>query len=388
MIKKDITFIYMDSSEKSLMEPVAEEAKRRGYVTRFTDDKFAKCEIGFYCQHVNFPQFSKFSAIMLHDIVQQFKDWPDIWVKEPWNKYDVGFLPNEQWVDNWKASSKYYYSIPKLGVYKAGWPKADTFVNLEKEKYRAEFNRKYGLNPEKKTVLYAPSWENDNKQGEFVEAMLQLGVNAVVKQHECNPELFAENIRNINMMAEKHKNIEGVFVLPPSLNIFEVIPAVDVLVSDESSTMCEATMMGVPSVAVSDWLIPDTTPSRLPENDYDFVIRTSKRELKDCVGGILADYDRYKNFVDNAGRRTFSNAGHASEIIMDVLDACIEGRQPEHEKLRPQEKAFPGAKKMAYHLAKTSVDEIHYNWCQHGRLGKAVVAVFRFGKHSIQKLRS
>ncbi len=388
MIKKDITFIYMDSSEKSLMKPIADEAEKRGYVTRFTDDKFAKCEIGFYCQHVNFPQYSKFSAIMLHDIVQQFKDWPDIWIKEPWNKYDVGFLPNNQWVENWTASSVSYYARPRFGVYKAGWPKADLFANIDKTAYRQEFNKKYGLDSCKRTVLYAPSWENDNKQDEFVQAMMKLDVNIVIKQHECPPEIFPENVKNINLMAEKHRGLKGIWVLPPSLNIFEVIPAVDVLVSDESSTMCEATMMNVPAVAVSNWLIPDTTPSRMPENDYDFVIRTAKENLSGCVGQILDHYPEYLQFVEKMSEKTFSNAGKASTIIMDVIDSCITDTESKYEPLEPLEKKYPGNKKMAYHLAKIAIDEIHYNWCHKSALGETVLSVFRAGRHAVWKIRS
>ena len=30
MIEKNITFIYMDSAEKEIMKPLAEEAKKRG----------------------------------------------------------------------------------------------------------------------------------------------------------------------------------------------------------------------------------------------------------------------------------------------------------------------------------------------------------------------
>ena len=94
MLKKEITFIYSDAVEMQVYEMIEAEAKKRGYKTRLTDDKFAHCEIGWYCQHINFPQYSKFSVIMLHDITQQYGNWPDIWLREPWNKYDIGFLPN------------------------------------------------------------------------------------------------------------------------------------------------------------------------------------------------------------------------------------------------------------------------------------------------------
>ena len=70
-MRKDITFIYMDKSDKALYEPIVKEAEQRGYRVKLTDNKFEKCEIGVYCQHYNHPQFSKFSVIMLHDIIQQ-----------------------------------------------------------------------------------------------------------------------------------------------------------------------------------------------------------------------------------------------------------------------------------------------------------------------------
>ena len=116
MIKKDITFIYIDPAERAMMEPIAEEAKMRGYSVKLTSDKFAKCEIGVYCEHVNFPEYSKFSVIMLHDITQQYLNWPDIWFMEPWNKYDIGILPSNQWEENWNRSSQWFYANPRNGV--------------------------------------------------------------------------------------------------------------------------------------------------------------------------------------------------------------------------------------------------------------------------------
>ena len=71
MLKKNITFIYSDSAEKAIYQPLKEEAERRGYTVKLTDNPFERCEIGVYCQHVNFPQYSKFSVIMLHDIIKQ-----------------------------------------------------------------------------------------------------------------------------------------------------------------------------------------------------------------------------------------------------------------------------------------------------------------------------
>ena len=151
-MKKDLTFIYMDSAEKALYTPIAKEAEKRGYSVRMTQDKFAKCEIGFYCQHVNFPQFSKFSGIKLHDIIQQYSNWPDLWFREPWNKYDLGILPSNVWEKNWNACSQFSYTRPKLGIYKIGWPKADVVAGLDKKAYKEAFQAEHGLDLGKKTV--------------------------------------------------------------------------------------------------------------------------------------------------------------------------------------------------------------------------------------------
>ena len=143
MVKKDITFIYSDSAEKAMFTPLFEEAKRRGYTVKMTDNPFEKCEIGFYCQHMNFPQYSKFSVIMLHDIIQQYSNWPDIWFNEPWNKYDIGILPSNQWVKNWNQCSQWYYTRPRVGMYQVGWPKADAILEVAKPEYKEEFYKKY-----------------------------------------------------------------------------------------------------------------------------------------------------------------------------------------------------------------------------------------------------
>lgn len=162
-LKKDITFIYMDNADYQNYEPIYEEAKKRGYKTRMTNDKFAQCEIGIYCQHVNFPQFSKFSVIMLHDIIQAYSRWPDIWFKEPWNKYDIGILPGRMWRDMWYNASKYFYACPKHGVYEIGWPKADYLGTLNIDDIRKKLEKVYNIDSSKKTILYAPAWENDHK---------------------------------------------------------------------------------------------------------------------------------------------------------------------------------------------------------------------------------
>lgn len=361
-IKKDITFIYWDKAEKNLLMPIAEEAKRRGYATKLTNNKFEKCEIGIYCQHVNFPEFSKFSVIMLHDIIQRYSSWPDLWYWEPWNKYHIGILPSKQWVSNWEQCSQWYYSRPKIGMFEIGWPKADVITLLQEESSKKLFFEKYHMNLSKPTVLYAPAWENDNKEDDFVKAMLKLDVNILIKQAHFPEEDYPDICRNIEEMRLLHQDIDNVTILPPETNIFDAIAVSEILVSEESSTMCEAAMMGIPAVSVSNWLVPDVTPSRYPKCDYDFVELTTKEKLTDCVKGILDNYDYYHEKTKNFANRNFSNVGRTSSMILDIIDDCVNGNKIRYSSLKPNDKKTLSPKKYLKHVLNIFKSYVVYNY--------------------------
>lgn len=325
-IQKDITFIYMDRAEYQSYYPIYEEAKKRGYKVKMSDNKFEKCEIGFYCQHVNFPQNSNFSVIMLHDIIQQFGNWPNIWVNEPWDKYDIGILPGKQWVENWLESSDHPYAHPKQGVFEIGWPKADIIRNIDFSDNREKLLQSLGLDPTKRTILYAPSWENDNKQDDFVKAMLKLDVNIIIKQASVSPDLFPDLWRCIEEMNQLHKDIEGVHIIDPNTNILDAIAICDVLVSEESSTMCEATILGKVAVSVTDWLIPDVTPSRFPCSTHPFTVKTKKINLARTIDEVLKKYEDYVKASQEYSENNFSNLGNSSIMIMDMIDEVVNGK--------------------------------------------------------------
>ena len=383
-IKKEITFIYMDAAEHAIYEPIAIEAQKRGYKVRFTDDKFAKCEIGFYCQHVNFPQFSKFSVIMLHDIIQQYGNWPDLWIREPWNKYDIGFLPSIQWVNNWNQCSQWYYANPKLGIYQIGWPKADKYAKVDRVAYKKEFNQKYHLSDSKRTILYAPSWENDNKQDDFVQAMLRLDVNIIIKQYPADSKVMPEQAYEIKRMYEMHKDNPRVTIIDPKTNIIEAIMGCDVLVSEESSTMCEAVMMGIPAISVSNWLIPDVTPKRLPECNYSFVFMTKKEALSDYVANLLENYDEILNEVDSFRKETFGNIGFASKTIMDIIDDCVNGNQIRKKSLKSAKRQMVPLKKYLFHEYEVVNREIFGNYCKRY---KAINTLYTMAKSIKKKIQ-
>lgn len=334
-MKKEITFVWsFDNTHKQIYIPIAEEAERRGYKVRFSENVYEKCEIGFYCDHYNSPHNSKFSIIMLHDITQGYSRWPDLWFSEPWNKYDIGILPGEIWVKNWLQCSQFFYARPKKAMYCMGWPKADKYADIDKTVLKEKLSKEIGLDLKKRTVLYAPAWENDNKQDDFVKAMLDLNVNILIKQAPFTEE-FPKILENIRAMEELHRDNPRVKILDRNTNIFEAIAISDILVSEESSTMLEAVLMDIPAVSVSDWLIPDTIPSRYPADNYEFTVKTTKNKLGACVSDIIDNYSRYQQEAQTYRMRNFGEIGHSAKDIMDMLDNVLDEKEFSKGRITP-----------------------------------------------------
>lgn len=333
-LKKEITFIYTDKVEYQCAEPIAEEAERRGFAVKFSDNIFKKCEIGFYFQHLCYPTNSKFSVVLLHDLGQQHGEWPNMWKNEFWNHFDLGFLPNKEWVDMWHNASCYDFVRPRLGCYYAGWQKADKIhQNIFVDECK-QIIAQYKIDTTKKTVLYAPSWEWGGRQLEIIEACKDLEVNVIIKQAPWNPLAYPDQVKLINEMAEKSKGKKNVYVLDSNISIFNAIHLCDVLVSEESSTLYEAMMLDKPVIAVTDWLIPDSNPPRLPDFPYEFAVHIERKDLSNTIQNVIFD-ESYKSKIIEYRKNNFTSFGSASINIMNVLCDVI-NNEP-HDKLKIEE---------------------------------------------------
>ncbi len=314
----EITFFYSDMGEYYNIEPIAREAEKRGYKTIFTQNLKQKAEIGIYCQHMCYPENSKFSVILLHDMTQGHNRWPNIWCAEHWDKFDIGVLPGKLWSSLWSQCACQYYANPRYGTYELGYPKSDladsTALQQRMQELRDELNLKYDF-----SILYAPSWENDEKEDDFICALATLGVNLLIKQAHWS-DSYSHIIENIKQMRAIHENkYDNVYYIEPEENIMTALKLCDVVVSDESSVMVEALMFHKPSIAVTDWLIPDTTPSRHAVMPLDCVIKCKKSELREYIEKLFTDSSYYHSILQK-GRQFFSNQGHVCQDIMDAIE--------------------------------------------------------------------
>lgn len=334
LIEKDLTCFYSDGVEYQTCLPIAEEAKRRGYQVSFSDDLRKKSEIGLYCQHRAYPKNSKFSVVMLHDMAQQHGNWPNIWIREPWDIYSIGILPGPAWEERWQQSCRHPFAHPRLGVMRGGWPKSDKIFKEKNKVSKEDLKKQLGLTRDK-VILYAPSWEYDSKQDEFVSALIGLDADLILKQAPWSDE-YANIKENIRLMNEKHKGIaDNVHIIDPDTNIFDCIKVADIMISDESSVMFEGLLLDVPSVAVTDWMIPDMTPARFPCIPYDFVVKTEKRDLLECVKKVLDRLEDHKATLVDYKKLNFYEMIDCSSRIMDIIDRAILSQNVPEDFIQP-----------------------------------------------------
>lgn len=322
-LKNEITFFYTDSSEYYNLEPLAKRAEIEGYQIRFSNNIQEKAEIGIYCQHVSCPENSKLSVILLHDMAQGHNIWPNIWKIEHWDKFDIGILPGKMWSKKWCMCASAKYARPRLGTFELGYPKADYVFSKDILQKAEQVKRKFKYDF---TVLYAPSWENDGKEDDFVSTLIDLPVNLLVKQVPVAASPQFDFVReNIKKMRELHDHkYENLYYIEPDENIMVALAICDMVVSDESSVMTEASMYGKPSVAVMDWLIPDSSPSRYASVPTENVLKCKKSDLKQEVKNLLEDSEKYK-FACELGMNFFSNQGNCCEDILSLIYAVKNG---------------------------------------------------------------
>jgi CDP-glycerol glycerophosphotransferase (TagB/SpsB family) len=217
-------------------------------------------------------------------------------------------------------------------MFELGWPKADTLsANIEEaSRLKSDLKLQYPI-----SVLYAPSWENHGKQDEFVQALKELPVNLLLKQAPWS-DAYSVIRNNISEMNALHRGYrDNVHVIDPNVSIFTCLALSDLIVSDESSVLVEALLLDVPSIAVVDWLIPDCNPPRYTDVPFDFVEKTTRRNLKSTVIRMIDDLELYRFSTLVIRDNIFSYLGESSVKIIDIIDHFIIKSPTNIKKIEP-----------------------------------------------------
>jgi hypothetical protein len=144
-------------------------------------------------------------------------------------------------------------------------------------------------------------------------------------------------VTNVAAANAIHRGIApNVHVLDPNVSIMHAIELGDVMVSEESSCLIEGLLKGRPAISVSDWLVPDTHPPRLPAAPFEFLIRTKKINLGETVAGVVEDLTTYKIAAAKHRDENFYNLGQSSARIMDLIDALADEQELTATALSPR----------------------------------------------------
>ena len=327
-LKKKITFYCENHNEIQSIDPLLTIFKQNNFETKITDNLTEYSEIGYYCIPSNSVKKinTNFSIVSLGGIDQGKLFWPNFWYKEPWDKFDLGILPGENWLKMWKTSSWYSAANPKFGVVVGGWPKTQ---NIKKESLNTK-------NKNKLNILYAPCFENDNKGLDVINAIKDLNVTLMVKYLDWSTKVEKvryKDIRNNNnkIIRFLRNNFKGDYkIFNSKNNIFDIFSKTDLLITDESSVIFEALLFDVPSLSCKDWLLRTSNSLKaryVEQKNSEICNYTTKINLRSKIEDIILNYDKYRKIILEKKKEHFSHIDNSANNIFNIINNLIENNQ-------------------------------------------------------------
>ncbi len=260
--------------------------------------------------------------------------------KSEFVNFDVHFLTSPLHREQTENTiRKYKLEEMNISLYDTGYSKSDKLLNGEYN--RDEILTGLNLDPLKKTVLYAPSWDEGLSLRKFgkkvIQNILKTGnINLIVKLHPISycPEngpnyMFYTGGINWIKELEEFNRFEN-FRHVPSNSIDPLLEAADVLVTDVSSVALEYIMLDKPVIYI----------------DCPEFFETTLKKTYSAFGDTTADLVK-NDPKANAGR-------HVGDVVYDIekLHLVINECLSDPDKLSDKRKDF--AKQLSYNPGKAA----------------------------------
>jgi CDP-glycerol glycerophosphotransferase (TagB/SpsB family) len=205
-----------------------------------------------------------------------------------------------------------------------GMPKTDAFFDgsLDREAYL----RKSGLDPARKTLLYAPTWRPEsslNRMGEaLIRSIQQSPWNLMVKLHDHSYE-----IKNGFDWARKLEELKAPKIaIIKETNITPALYAADLLISDASSVANEYTLLDRPIVFID---VPELFEKYRDSIDLEGwgqssgPVARNVDELRSHIEQSLADPSAYAVQRKRIADEGFYHPGRATEAALKAIDELL-----------------------------------------------------------------
>jgi CDP-glycerol glycerophosphotransferase (TagB/SpsB family) len=266
--------------------------------------------------------------------------------KQYYENYNLYFVTGRLNEDKVLMAIKKFELQNMITIVSVGYPKSDgLFQGIMPSREKILY--KLGLDPSKKTILYAPSWEEGLSFRSFGIEMTRIliqneNINIIIKPHPCllvspvddNYIFYTGGINWRENFRQFANNTNFAFI--DSYIIDELLIAADIMISDISSVALEFLVLGKPVIY-------------LDCPDFEKTLKTIYKDFNDmpyndllanpmCNGGRhvgLINYD-YHNILNDitfiinnqdykiSERKEFSdlllvNKGHASEVCAQTI---------------------------------------------------------------------
>jgi hypothetical protein len=209
-------------------------------------------------------------------------DAPDRSMRE-WHRL---FFVNERRLRNFVARGAVDADSPAIRL--VGMPKADCLVD-------GTFSRDHvlqalGLDPARRTVLYAPTWSPASSLNaigvELLEALGRMPVNVIMKLHDRSRDLRPRYSGGVDWAAKLQPLlVPGRGVLAPGHDISPYLVAADLMITDHSSAGFEFLLRDKPLVRIHR---PQLVELASIHPDYVALLASVSRSVNDLPGAVAA----------------------------------------------------------------------------------------------------
>jgi len=246
--------------------------------------------------------------------------------------WDRLFFINRRRLQNYVASGAIANNSPSIRL--VGMPKTDCLVDGTLERDRVL--REHGIEVDRPTVLYAPTWtrfSSLNVMGEeVVAALIEAGYTVLVKLHENSLDRAVDNSGGIDWVARLQPVLaRGHGHLVRSGDASPWLAAADVLITDHSSVGFEYLLLDRPLIRIE---MPELIATANVGREYvELLERASMTahdpaQVCDAVNRGMANPSHLSTERRALASELFHGPGHATDRAVDELYALMELEAP------------------------------------------------------------
>lgn len=313
---------------KDAIRPVIPELEKRGFDFHFTESIPEDAKIAIYNGHrtQTGPINGDIKIITLHGMDDAYD--PSFFAEERWSQYDFGLLPGCGGAKSWQENSWNPMSRPREGCYVVGWPKSDWVFSEDFTRQSENLQQELKIGG-RETILYAPTVEIDRKMHNVLSQVDGLCDTLLIKHGPYDDV----NYRNIPSETEHGTKIR---IVDPFTDIMTVLEIADIVISDQSSVLIEAILVGTVPISILDWNVSHSGAEKYPDGRFpEFVIEIEEDRLPRTIPELVENINQYESQLREISKKHFSNLGQSAQTYASLIERIHSGREIKIEPVEP-----------------------------------------------------